>query len=191
VIKASKRERLLLLTALGVIGLYLIDTFVLTPLGDAQAELRSEQETLEAKLLANLKKLKLRRELAPRWRSWAGTTLLGDPSKAENQVLSAVRSWSHETGVEITSLQPGRPAQRGKLREIRFLASTTGSYEGLIRFLYRFRTATIPVRIHRLDLRSQRGRSSERLVLDFHFSTLYRAREPEAGARGSQGGAGS
>jgi len=174
-IGATKREKLLCLTAAIVLGVYLLDTFVFKPLGNAQAELRRQQESLESEYLAGLATLRLQRALWSRWKSWIKSTLLSDPSQAESQLLNAVRSWARESGVEITFLQPERPNQKGEVREIAFRASTTGPYVGLMKLLYRFQCAKEPVRIQSLDIRATRRGPSERIVMDLRFSTIYRA----------------
>jgi hypothetical protein len=192
---SSKRERVFLVVTVTVLGLFGLDSFVLTPLGRATSRLRAERETLEGDLLSSQNKLHKRKTLSRTWSVWIGSTLRKDPSEAERQILNAVRSWSRDAGITPASIQPERPTQRGDLREIRFQTSASGPFAALVRFLCYMEASEIPVRIQRLELRPAKGTSTEQLTLDLRFSTLYvaaeRGKAEQLPARGTSGRDGS
>ena len=169
---SSVRERTFLLVTAGLLLVLGLDSLVLTPLGNATSRLREEREKLEGDLLSSQSKLQKRRSLSQRWNRWLGSTLRKDPSEAERQILNAVRQWAKDAGVNLASIQPERPSQKGEVREIRFGASSTGPFGSLVRFLCSLETADIPVRIQRLELRPAKG-AADQLALDLRFSTLY------------------
>ena len=191
---SSKRERIFLVVTVMVLGLFALDSFLLTPLGRATARLRAERETLEGDLLSSQNKLHKRMMLSRSWNVWIGSTLRKDPSEAERQILNAVRSWSRDAGINPASIQPERPTQRGDLREIRFQTSASGPFVSLVRFLCYMEGSEIPVRIQRLELRPSKGISTDQLSMELRFSTLYLAGDkgkaeqfPAQGASGKDG----
>lgn len=191
---SSKRERIILTVTVIVLALFVLDSFVMTPLGRATARLQGERESLEGELLSHQNKLRKRKTLSRTWNVWVGSTLLKDPSGAEKQILNAIRSWSRDAGINLASIQPERPTQRGYLREIRFQTSASGPFASLVRFLCYMEAAEIPVRMQRLELRPSKGASTEQLTLDLRFSTLYLAGDkgkaeqaPAAGPPGKDG----
>ena len=177
--RSSRRERIILTVTLILVGLYALDSWVLTPLMARNAELGRQLERLEADLLANQNKIRKRRALARKWSDWVKSSLKQEASETESQILNAVRSWAHDAGIKLVSIQPERPSQKGELREIRFQASANGSYASLVRFLYLLESTDVPVRTQNVELRPVRGADSDsdRLVLSLRFSTLYRVPE--------------
>ena len=191
---SSKRERIFLVGTVLVLGLFALDSFVLTPLGRATARLRAERETLEGDLLSSQNKLHKRKALSRNWSVWTGSTLLKDPSAAEKQILNAVRSWSRDAGINPASIQPERPTQRGNVREVRFQTSASGPFASLVRFLCYMEASEIPVRIQRVQLSPSKGTSADQLSMELRFSTLYLAGDkgkpeqfPAPGASGKDG----
>jgi Tfp pilus assembly protein PilO len=185
---SSRRERIVLVVAVIVIGAYGLDALVLSPIVDKTTELRRQQEHMEARLLANLNTLRKRQGLARAWRSWLAGGLSRDPSEAESRVLGAVRSWVRDAGITLVSIQPDRPYQKGEVREIRFQASAVGAYESLIRFVYLVETAELPVRIQRFEVRPLKGTRSDQMVLELRFSTVYVTGPPAGARRDPEGG---
>lgn len=183
---ATRRERIIVVLTGIVILIFVVDRFVLTPLTVATAELRRQEESLQAELLANHNKLRKRRQLARDWRMWERDGLREDPSAAESQILDAVRSWARDAGIRMASIQPERPSQKGELREIRFQASASGRWGSLVRFLYLLETAKVPVHTQRLELRPVKANDPENLALNLRFSTLYRV-APEGESPASRG----
>ena len=190
---STKRERIILAITAPVLIVFALDSWILTPLMEKTAHLRAQEEKLQTKLRSNQTTLQKRRSLAGHWSGWVRGGLKQNPSEAESQILNAVRAWARDTGVNLVSIQPERPSQKGELREIRFQASVNGAYGSLVRFLYLLETADdIPVRAQRLDLHPVRGGNAERLVLDLRFSTLYLVPElgdnhPPRGPRSAAG----
>lgn len=175
----SKRERLLLLVTVLAAGLYILDSYVLAPLNEKADELATEREKLETTVLANDTLLRQRETLAKKWSRWGEGSLTSDPSEAERRALNAVRSWAQEAGVTIGSIQPERAAAKGVLREVRFQASARGRYESLVRFMLHMETAEIPLRVLRLELRTEKDDANQ-IGLDVTFSTLFRMGETAA-----------
>jgi len=176
---STSRELLFLVITVALLVLLGLDRFFLTPMVEKTTELKQEREQLEAEVLSNLNKLNKRKKLARTWSNWIKTSLQTDPSQAESKVLNAVDYWSREARIDLASIEPERPNQKGTLREIRFQASASGSFGSLIRFLYFLETADFPLRTQRVELKPVKTKDSERLTMNLQFSTIYLASESE------------
>ena len=107
-----------------------------------------------------------------RWREMSNKGLTDDPAEAESQALHAVRDWSEETGLALSSVKPERLGGGDGVRQITFRAAGTGTMRAVGRFLWQMESADIPLRIHDLQLGS-RTEGRDALSLQLRFSTLY------------------
>ena len=103
-------------------------------------------------------------------------------AQAESQVLHALRDWSQDSRLTLSSVKPGKVVERGELLEMSFQAAGTGSMSAVSRFLWRIETARLPIRIHQLQL-GARKEGSDDLSLQLSLSSLCLpgARAPAAG----------
>ena len=94
------------------------------------------------------------------------------PGEAESQALHAVRDWTEQTGLSLSSVKPEYIAGRGGVRQIAFRAAGTGTMRAVARFLWEMESADLPLRIHDVQLGS-RTEGRDDLSLQLSFSTLY------------------
>jgi Tfp pilus assembly protein PilO len=170
----SKRERLILVATLGVIGLALLYQYALTPLLDAREAAIARQTTLEQQVAANATLMKHRDKLSPLWKEMTTGGLKHDPTEAESQVLHALGDWAREAGVKIVALKPERSTEKRSLQEIAFQAVGTGSMKAISQFLWRIETAKIPLRIKELQL-GTRKEGTDDLTIQLRLTTLYQS----------------
>jgi Tfp pilus assembly protein PilO len=185
----SKRERIILIATLVVLGALALDWFALTPLLERIDEVETQRNLLLNRMTKAETVLNRRRVLAPRWRRMVAGSLKNDPGEAESQVLHAIGAWAERAGLNLTSVRPDRSAEETPLPEIDFRAAGTGSMSAVSRFLHGMQTGDIPVRVKNLQL-SSRKEGTDSLSLQVTFSTLYVPPDP-ASASGGNGAAAS
>ena len=120
------------------------------------------------------------------WKEMLEAGLKRDVSEAESQVLHAVRNWSQESGLALSSVKPQRIAQEGDLQEITFQAAGTGSMRSVARFLWQLETAPLPLKVKELQLGS-RKEGADDLSLQLRISALYLPAEPQPSTAVSTG----
>ena len=168
----SKREKIIVAAAVAVLGVLVLDLYVLTPLMDEWGAVKVRRDRLVAKTAQAGSLLRRRRLLGRTWRRMLAEGMTPDPAAAESQVLRSLRNWSADTGLRLSSLRPERSTEDSKLPEITVHAAGTGSMASVSRFLWRIETAKIPVKIKMLQLGSRRD-GTDSLSLHLKVSTLY------------------
>ena len=168
----SKREKIIVAAAVAVLGVLVLDLYVLTPLMDEWGAVKVRRDRLVAKTAQAGSLLRRRRLLGRTWRRMLAEGMTPDPAAAESQVLRSLRNWSADTGLRLSSLRPERSTEDSKLPEITVHAAGTGSMASVSRFLWRIETAKSPVKIKMLQLGSRRD-GTDSLSLHLKVSTLY------------------
>jgi len=189
----STREKWIAGLAAAAVALLLLDRIALTPFLDRRARIETEKQQLVRQMADARALFDQRKMAAPRWRAMVGREdgqgLKRGSSAAESQLLHAVRRWSEESGLALTSMNPNRLPQKGDLGEIVCLAVGTGPMRAVVQFLGRLQTAAIPVKVNELHL-SSRKEGADDLSLQVRVSTLYLAGEagPQPRASGNSDG---
>lgn len=176
----TKRERIIIFVAIAAVSLLVLDVYALAPLLARRDAARDEKDRLVTEkgkvdiLIARGDRLD---------KSWEG--MLADGMKptaaeAESQLLRALRDWSAEEGVKLSSLRPERSQEDTELIEITVHAAGTGSMRSASRLLWRIETAKIPVKIKMLQLGSRKDGTDD-LSLHLKVSTLHLPAEKTEG----------
>ncbi len=167
----NDRRRLLMIAALGLVGLLALDRLVVAPGLRAwraqSARLAALREDVnQGTMLADREAL-----LRGRWAEMRDASLPLDPADAEEVVLQAIGRWARGNGVVITDLIPRwRPHPDGhQVLECR--ASAQGSLVSLARFLHALETDPLPIRLEQFDLAARDDRGQQ-LTLNARFSGL-------------------
>jgi len=167
----STRERYIAAVTLIAVGIFAFDRLALRPLEARRARLAEERR----RILAELEEARLlfarRRRTEPEWRELLGRGLATDAWEAASAVLHAVRNWSEESGLSLTSVQPEKAGEKGSLRELTFRAAGTGGIEAVAGFLWRLENASIPLRLTELQVGS-RKEGADDLSLQVRISAL-------------------
>jgi len=168
----SKRERYVVIGTVIAVSALALDRFGITPL----LRRRSETEVRKERLLSELRQaralLEHRQQFASKWQEMVKAGLQSDPVAAESQVLHAIRDWAEESGVALLLLKPSRMTSKGRLHEIAFQATGNGNMRAITRLLWRIQTASIPIRITKLQL-SARQEGKDDLLAELYLSTIH------------------
>jgi len=167
----SKRERLILTATLVVLGLLVLDRFViraalarLNETGQLRSELSIEVEGMQD-LLSR------RKDLESRWRDMIDNGLSSDPSLTESSIWHELHQWSSECNVALPNVTPQRTNSDNGAMEIIFTIAGRGTMEGIAELLWRIEEAPMPVRIKYLQLGSTNA-SGQEITLTLRLSVL-------------------
>lgn len=170
----SRREKVIVLVTVVVVGALVADKFVLTPAMDRLEQTANEKQQLLADLNEARNVFERRRLMERKWRSMLADGLLGDAA-AESRVLHALGQWSRQVGLTLNSVKPERVAAEEGLPEIVFDLAGLGSMHAVTRFLWQVETAELPLRIRDLQL----GVSGDLMSLQLTLSAIYEEAEEE------------
>jgi hypothetical protein len=180
----SKRERAIATAAVIALAVLLLDRFVLTPVRERRSAMAVETEALLNDFERTSTLFERRRRLWPKWREMLDSGLASDLAEAESRVLHALRDWSQQAGLTLSSLRPERVSPQGELREITFQASGTGRLSAVTEFLRLLEYSSLPVRATELQIGSRREGADE-LSLQLRISALCLPVERTAAIGGS------
>ena len=114
-----------------------------------------------------------RRKLMQRkWQDMVDGGLQSDASKTESKILHALRDWSEKHGVALASVKPDHINGDGKLHEITFLVTGTGSMSALGEFLWQVEATSLPIRIKDLQIGSRRENGKD-MSVQMRVSAIY------------------
>lgn len=167
----SKRERIILIAAIACVGLFVVNKFVVEPI---QAKL-DEMEAQRQQLLGDLNEAELlignHSRMQNKWKAMLSDGLRSD-AEAESRVLGALRQWSGDAGLALSSIKPERISSDGGLQEMIFTVAGKGTLDSVARFLWQIETAALPVKIKDMQLGSS-SESGDSMSLQLHLSALY------------------
>lgn len=174
----SKREKYIAIVTAAILLLFIVDRYVWAPVMDARERVQSEKQGLLVQLQQAERVFNRRSRLADQWNEMKEGGLGSDPSVIESRVLNALRQWSEDCGLPISTVKPDRDRKEGaEMREILFNLALAGNMEGVARFLWEVENCSLPLRIKEFQLGSRAGDGSD-LSLQIKLSALYLADVP-------------
>jgi hypothetical protein len=176
----SKRERNIGIFSAIAIAILILNFAIINPLMSDKDDI--DKQIVQANATLNEKQTILTRSKkdGPRWTEISRSGLLKDSSGAESQVLNAVSAWARDAQLDPRpSLKTDRTEKYGKyFYKLTIRTTAVGNMSQISRFLYRFETSNIPVRINDLTLASRKDGQDD-LSLSMTISTIYLAPENE------------
>ncbi|MBP7052279.1 MAG: hypothetical protein KBE65_14800 [Phycisphaerae bacterium] len=165
----TKRERMLAIATLLVVGIGGLYVAVIKPLSDWRRETENEKIELEAQLQEAQDLFSRKRLLEGKWRGLLSEGMKSD-ADAENRIARALDEWSRQTGLSLSSMKADRSVTEKGMNEIILSVGGRGTIEAVASFLYRVETAELPVRVMNLQLGSESG---DTLSLQLQLSAIY------------------
>ncbi len=183
----SKRERYIVLATGLVVAALAADRFLLSPLLSRQSALQTRKAAQVRELERAEALFKRQRVASTRWKEMEAGGLRRSAGDTENALLHAVRDWSQDARLSLTTVRPERTAQKGRALEVVVQVSGTGSLRAVSRFLWRAESSALPVRVVEAQLGSRREGTDDLTVM-VRLSALY---IPESAKASPAGGAAS
>jgi hypothetical protein len=168
----SKRERYIAIITIAVVAILILDRYVVTPFMDAGERTGLEKQSLMADMAQAENLFKRRSLMDQRWEDMRAGGLDSDASKVESQVLHAIRNWSNENRLTLSSVKPYREEGEEVLRQIMFQVAGTGTMESVCRFLWHIENASLPIRIAEVQMGSRKEDGND-MSIQMRLSALY------------------
>jgi hypothetical protein len=170
----SKRERRIAIVTIAVLMIFVFDRFILSPVMDARDKVLSQKEDLIREMGKASGLFKQKGKVSAKYNEMISGGLNSDASITESEILNAIRAWSQDYGLSLSSVKPERNKSGEEMREIIFNLACSGDMTSLSRFLWRVETSTLPVKITEIQLGSNSDNGRE-MSLQLKLSALYLA----------------
>lgn len=180
----DKRQKLLMIVAGSIIGLFLLDKVVLSPYLAAWKD-RSERIVVLKQKLEKGNQLRDRaKSLDDQWTQLQKRSLPLAASAAENEVLQAALRWGRDSRVNFNSLLPQPRDHDGGYRTVEVRANATASLAAIAKLLYNLETDSIAVRLEECEIDSHDDHGTQvDLRLRFSGLQLVQTENKPAGTR--------
>lgn len=167
----SRREGLLTAAALITVAALALDRYALTPMLDRRAQsLADRSDALHDMEMAETL-FQRQRVLNRRWRAMVQSGLGRGVEEAEGAVFHAIRAWSLESGITLSSVKPGKATAQANLVQLGLNVAATGPMRSVAKFLWLVESASLPVRIEHVQIGS-RKEGADALSLQVGLSSL-------------------
>ena len=153
---ANRREKIIALILVAVLGLLVLDMYVYTPYTDERARVSKALDEAVKKEDKAQRLLRARARTDSQWKTLLDQGLKTDPAAAESQALHYMRTWADSSRVDFQSLKPDRVARSGDFQQIRIQATGTTTTAAFAKLLSQIETATIPMKVNDLRLTSRK-----------------------------------
>jgi len=179
--KANRREFLLKAVAAGVAGLFLLDTFVLTPVLRGWKDQGLRIQELREKVKRGRLLLVREKTIRDRWAEMLRANLPAEVSAAETEVYKAVGRWARDSQINLTSLTPQWQNREEGFETLECRVAATGDQASLGRFIFELETDPLPVNLEECEFATRDARGAQ-LTLTARM-TFLRLPRPEGAAR--------
>jgi len=180
----SKRERLIALVTLLVVGAFVLDRFIVAPGWRELRATESQKQELRAQVVEAQNLFERRGMQEQKWKKMLSDGLRND-ADAESRIARALDEWSADARLTLTSVKPDRVAGDKGLKEMTFMVAGKGRLDAVARFLYMVETAEMPIKVKDMQLGSA-GESGDSMSLQLTLSALYLGAAPKSSQEPSQ-----
>lgn len=166
----SKRERIMAIMAVAVVGLLVLNKFLIGPVTGKLQEIKTQKSQLLIELDEAQNLFRKRRVLEKQWKNVLSDGLRNEV-EAESKVGRALDEWSKESRLMLSSVKPDRVASDKGLQEMTFVVVGTGSLDAVARFLWQIETAPLPIKVKDMQLGSS-NESGQSMSVQLRLSAL-------------------
>ncbi len=167
----KNRQQLLLILALVAVGLFAADKLLITPLQASWKARSARIADLRKKVTEGRALIAREDTLRSRWDNMQTNTLPDDLSQAEQKLLKGVDTWSQESRISVTSINPQWKRAEQNFRTLQCRVEAAGSLNAVARFLFNLEQDPMAVRIENLEL-SARDAEGQQLAVGLQISGL-------------------
>ena len=150
--KSEDRQRLLMMAALMLLGLFAADRLVLGPLTRVWRARADRIAELGKKVADGALLLQRESSLRARWNQMRANSLPDNPSLAEQQVLKALDTWAQESGVSVTGMTPQWKRDADEYLTLDCRVEAAGDLGALSRFLYALEKSPMALKLESVEL---------------------------------------
>lgn len=157
----TRRQQILAILAIALVGLYVADKLVFTPLTRSWKARAERIVKLKEQVRDGHETLKREAALREHWDRMRRNTLVPAKSEAESQMLKAFERWSKDGGVSVSSIRPQWKESEEAYKTLECRADVGGSLSAIAQFLYLVERDPLGVKVDSLELTSRNNEGSQ------------------------------
>lgn len=169
--KIKNRQQLLMMAAAAVVGLFIADKVLYTPLTHWWTERSNSIADLRERVTRGKNMIDREHALRATWERMQTNTLPTDESLAEEQVLKAFRKWERDSRVTITSISPQSKHDADEYTTIQCRIEASGTIDNMNHFLYDLEKDPMALKLELVEL-SAHDTEGQQLLLGLQVSGL-------------------
>ena len=151
----KNRQQWLVIVATAVIGLFVADRLVLTPLTSAWKQRTARITELRTKVDRGRSLVRREDSLRSRWQYMVTNTLPTNPSLAEQHVLNSLDRWADNSRLTVLSLSPQWKRDGDDFITLECRLEGSGNLSSLGRFLYDLEKDPAALKLQALEINSR------------------------------------
>jgi hypothetical protein len=170
--KIDNRQQMLAIGAIAVVGIFVLDKVVISPLTKSWNARSAAIAQLRKSIDAGRTTLEREQITRKRWGDMRKNTLPSSGSEAEQKVLTEFDKWSRDSRISVTSIKP--QWKRGATDDYSVLecrVDAAGSLATLTRFLYEVEHSSLALKVESVEL-TARDNNGQQLGLGLLVSGL-------------------
>jgi hypothetical protein len=157
----NKRQQLLAILAIALVGLFIADKLVFTPLVNTWKARSERISKLKQQVRDGTETLKRERAVREQSDGMRTNTLASAKPEAESQMLKAFERWSQAGGVSVSSIRPQWKEVEDDYKTLECRADVAGSLAAVARFLFQIERDPLGVKVDSMELTSRNSEGSQ------------------------------
>ena len=167
----KNRQQLLIIAAAAIVGLFLLDQFVIEPLRDIWKKRDERIVQLKQDFKDGQALVARERGIRNHWRDISTRTLTNNTSSAEQRVLQAIDRWAQSSGAVVAGVNRQWKKDADDYMTFECRVDVTGDLRRVNQFLYSVEKEPMALRLQSVEL-SARDKEGRQLALALQFSGL-------------------
>jgi len=167
----KNRQKLLLVSALLVIGLFVGDKVVLSPLINSWKARSEKIKELRTQISDGTKILRREEVLRETWGRMEKRSLTNNPSAAEQQFFRAVDQWARDSRVTVSAITPQWKRDADDYMTYQCRLDASGDINTLSRFLFNIQNDPMALRMDSIEIAAH-DKQGQQLTLGLQISGL-------------------
>ena len=167
----NKRQQLEAIVVIVMVGLFIADKLVFTPLMRSWDDRSKRIAKLEERVRDGEATQKQEQTLRRQWENIRTNTLSSAKPEAESQMLKAFERWSQAGGVSVSSIRPQWKEAEDDYKTLECRADVAGNLQAITRFLFQIERDPLGVKVDSMELTTRNSEGSQ-LALVLQVSGL-------------------
>ena len=165
------RQKTLIIATIAVVGLWIANLAIITPLQSAWRSRSDRLVALRKKLDDGQKLIKRQQSIRSHWQELRDSTLTNETSGAEQQVYNAINRWSQDSGATVNAITPQWKHDAEDYMSYESRLDVSGDMSSLIKFIYDIEKEPMALKLESVEL-SARDKEGQQLALAVQVNGL-------------------
>src|SRR5665213_823693 len=170
----TQREKKIAIAVMALLGAWVLYSVVVGPYLDRRAQIEKDLQFVQADIDKSDALQRKQQRLLVVWKAMNSNGLQSDAGEAQKQIAHTLEDWRTQTGLTIETMPTPQDHAQGKFRVMTLNPTYVGSQAMLAQMLWRMETASIPLRLEKIQINPRAKEGFDDLKIVMTISTLSR-----------------